>query len=274
MTGQVRVRCPAKVNRFLSVGPRDPSGFHSIRTLYEAVDLCDEMQIAPGGRDVVHCDCEVEGENTVTKALRLVREIVEVPPLEITIHKGIPPRSGLGGGSSDAAGLLRVLRRWNPEGFSPTTTHDIACAVGKDVPFFLVGGRALAEGYGEVLTPLEDGERRWLVIARPRIGVDTATAFSRLDAGPPLVLGEWAALQARPVNDFERVAPEESLELKRRMLELGATSALLCGSGSAVFGEFEGASQAREAHLALTNGARCWVARTLNRQESLWTSSS
>jgi 4-diphosphocytidyl-2-C-methyl-D-erythritol kinase len=260
------------VNRFLSVGPRDPSGFHPIRTLYEAVDLCDEMEIVPGDRDVVHCDCEVAGENTVAKALRLAREVIEVPPLEITIHKGIPPRSGLGGGSSDAAGLLRVLRRANPDGLSPATVHEIACAVGKDVAFFLVGGRARAEGYGELLTPLEDGDRKWLVIVRPGVGVDTATAFSLMDAGPPLVLGEWDALEARPVNDFERVAPAESLALKQRMLELGATTALLCGSGSAVFGEFEGESQAREACLTLAMGATCWVARTLTRQESLWMS--
>jgi 4-diphosphocytidyl-2-C-methyl-D-erythritol kinase len=240
--------------------------------LYEAVDLWDEMEIAPGDRDVVHCDCEVGGENTVTKALRLAREVIEVPPLEITIHKRIPPRSGLGGGSSDAAGLLRVLRRANADGLSLATTHEIACAVGKDVAFFLVGGRARAEGYGEVLTPLDDGEPQWLVIARPAVGVDTAKAFSQLDVGPPLVLCEWTALETRPVNDFERVAPAESLGLKQRLLELGATTALLCGSGSAVFGAFEGESQAQEARLALANGATCWVARTLTRQESLWTS--
>lgn len=272
MTGPTRVRCPAKVNRFLSVGPCDADGFHPVRTLYEAVGLWDELEILPSSATEVICSWNIPSENTLTKTLRFVRELIEVPPLKISLNKGIPPGSGMGGASSDAAGLLRALRRAYPHVLSDALMQEIAGAVGKDVPFFLVGGRARGEGYGEVLTPLEDREPQWLVIAWPEVTVSTPTAYQLLDASGPLELMEWEELEARPTNTFERVAPAQSLSLKRRLLELGANEALLTGSGSAVFGTFDDEEGARRARRELVDCRSSWVTRTLTRRESLWTS--
>jgi 4-diphosphocytidyl-2-C-methyl-D-erythritol kinase len=106
------VRCPAKVNTFLSVGPRDARGYHPLRTVFQAVGLFDEVSISTAPHDEIDCDWDgLPTENTLTKSLRLLRELAPIPPLHITLKKRIPSQAGLGGGSSDAAGVIRFARR-------------------------------------------------------------------------------------------------------------------------------------------------------------------
>lgn len=267
----VHALCPAKINSFLSVGPPDATGYHPLRTVFEAVSLSDELIVRAGsGADVFRCDHEgVPEANTVTRALRLAREFAEMPALHIELIKRIPLQSGLGGGSSDAAGLLRALDLLFPSRLTARDRHEIARAVGADVPFFLIGGRARAEGYGERLEPLPDGPRVTLAIGRPSVGVSTAEAFRTLDASTR----EWRAFPepGAPVyNDFEAIAPPECAALERVLRDAGARDACLCGSGSAVFGVFEDDAQA-EAGAAAARAAHCsaWVAHTLSRSESL-----
>lgn len=267
---RLRVLCPAKVNPFLSVGPPDGSGYHPIRTIYWTVGLFDELVVEPSARlEVVSDWQDLPRENTLTRALRYALELVSVPPLRICLHKRIPAQSGLGGGSSDAAGLIRALRRVSNGHLSERDAGEIARAVGKDVPFFLVGGAARGEGYGDVVSPLPDELRRWLVLAKPRIGCDTASAYARLDA----MEREWRPFPrgVEPHNDFQSVAPPESLTLLQRLRELGAGHALLCGSGSAVYGAFDRKHEAVHAAQALAQENPCWVevAPTLTRAESL-----
>ena len=269
------VRCPAKVNLFLSVGPRDEGGLHPLRTVYQAVGLYDELLVEEAGEDSFECDWpQLPADNTVTKALRLLRELVPLPPLRISLTKRIPAEAGLGGGSSDAAGMIRATRKMMPEHCSERFAHEVAAAVGADVPFFLVGGRAKGTGYGEIVEPLPDRDRRWLLIVKPEEGVATGSAYAALDGGvqvlrPAPQLTDWGDLELH--NDFERVAPCVCRELSDKMLELGADGALLCGSGSAVFGVFGSESEAMKAQDDM-QADRSWVAPTLNREESLWTS--
>lgn len=263
----------------LAVGSRDERGYHPIRTVFQAIDLCDELRIEPASRGAFHCDDpQVPLDNTVTKALRLASELVRLPALRIELIKRIPAESGLGGGSSDAAGLLRALAALTA--IDDDALLDIATAVGADVPFFLVGGRALGEGYGERLTPLDDGPVQWLVVVRPSVGVSTAEAYAKLDAQPDRPLPTAARDPHAFVNDFERVMPCDCEEWEDRLLVHGAIDALLCGSGSAVFGRFESEAAARAAaHLIGVEWTRSygpppplgpvWVTRTLTRSESL-----
>lgn len=264
----IHVRCPAKVNTFLAVGPPDPSGYHPLRTVFQAVSLFDTLIVQDQeGDDVIVCDwADLPAENTMTKALRLAREFAPIRGLRIELRKRIPAQSGLGGGSSDAAGLLRALDVLYPGHLDARDKHDIAAAVGADVPFFLVGGRARGEGYGERLAPLPDSAPIWMVLTRPEVGVSTQEAYRRLDAAPR----EWRAFPEEgcpPFNDFEVVAPPECHAAKRRLVELGAQAACLCGSGSAVYGEF--ASEEESARAAAAVGTRAWVVRTLGRAESV-----
>lgn len=262
------VPCPAKVNLFLAVGPRDSLGYHPLRTIFQAVNLCDTLEISVGAESSFLCDDpSVPVENTVTKALRSAAEVVTLPPLAITLRKVIPAESGLGGGSSDAAGLLRALAQLVE--FPVGEVERIALAVGADVPFFLCGGRAKAEGYGERLTPLPDRETEWFVIARPEVGCPTGEAYRRLDE----TSYEWREFPADDAlyNDFERVAPCECLDLIERLQVHGARDAALSGSGSTVFGRFstQSAAEAVKEKLAAEGVGRLWVARSLSRSESL-----
>ncbi|MBX3120419.1 MAG: 4-(cytidine 5'-diphospho)-2-C-methyl-D-erythritol kinase [Fimbriimonadaceae bacterium] len=269
----LRVLCPAKINTFLAVGPKDSIGYHPIRTIFQAVSLFDELLLAPStdGTTRIESDwSELPESNTMTKVLSLVREYVNVPPLHIHLTKRIPSESGLGGGSSDAAGLLRGIQELLGNPIGDSLLKDIAFAVGADVPFFLVGGRAQAEGYGEILTPLPDKPTTWIVIARPFEGCSTKEAYEQLDAK----VRPWREFPEGDelYNDFERVAPCGSLDLSERLQVLGASGAMMTGSGSAVFGEVESSEAAFGACEKLkAEGSASFVmaARTLGREESL-----
>jgi 4-diphosphocytidyl-2-C-methyl-D-erythritol kinase len=206
----------------------------------------------------------------VTKALRLVRELIPVPPLRIVLEKNIPAEAGLGGGSSDAGGLLRALRHFVSPGPEVSFLKDVAGAVGKDVPFFLMGGRARGEGYGELITPLPDPEPVWYVIVLPKgVSGSTKVAYAKLDE----LLFPFSEFPEEGVlyNDFERVASCESLEYLDMLLAYGASGALLTGSGAAVFGVFEERSAAQQAiyRLSQDSRVRTWLAPSLSREESL-----
>jgi 4-diphosphocytidyl-2-C-methyl-D-erythritol kinase len=235
------------------------------------VSLFDEIAVEPGdGQTTIECDWpHLPEDNTLSRTLRLCSEIVEIPPLRITLRKRIPPQSGLGGGSSNAAGLLRVLGHFHPVLKQGTVLPDISRAVGADVPFFLLGGRAKGEGYGDALTPLPELPTKWYVLAKPEIGCDTRAAYARLDESP-LPFREFAT-DDELYNDFERVAPMESLELKKALLQAGAFRALLCGSGSAVFGEFDSEGEAQMAARKLFEGGAEFAeaVRSLTADESV-----
>jgi 4-diphosphocytidyl-2-C-methyl-D-erythritol kinase len=267
----MRVRCPAKVNTFLSVGQRDSRGYHPLRTVFQAVGLFDDLAISTATEDVIVCDWSaLPADNTMTKALRLLRELAPIPPLHIELTKRIPSEAGLGGGSSDAAGIIRFARKNYSETVSERFAREVAIAVGVDVPFFLVGGCARGTGYGEVLELLPDLPTSWLLIVKPEESVSTAEAYSALDSSPRV----WKEFSDEPYNDFARVAPCVCGEIAERLQVHGASHALLCGSGSAVYGAFCDEASALKAkdRMAAEEFSDSWVAPTLTREESLWTS--
>lgn len=269
----MRVACPAKINTFLAVGPPDRSGYHPIRTVFQAVGLYDYLTITPSSTGVSHVTStwgELPEENTLTKVLRFCAELIDIPPLHVHLEKNIPSQAGLGGGSSDAAGLLRGLEAMLGS-FAVGHQQMVAEAVGADVSFFLVGGCARAEGYGEKIHPLPDPERHWVVIAKPSMGISTAEAYAKLDA----IEREWLPFPEDPYafhNDFERIMPCDLDDIREHLLVKKAKCAGLSGSGSAIFGLFEGQELAENASEALRRDMSVFVVPTLTRQESLWIS--
>ncbi|HRF60074.1 MAG TPA: 4-(cytidine 5'-diphospho)-2-C-methyl-D-erythritol kinase [Fimbriimonadaceae bacterium] len=259
----VRVRCPAKINRFLAVGPADEHGYHPIRTRFQAVGLFDDLVMSSAATGMFESNVPLPAENTVTRAIRLFSELVHTPPVKVGLTKRIPTQAGLGGGSSNAAGTLRALQTLTGGLVSDHGLWEIATAIGADVPFFLVGGEAMGEGYGERLTPLSDGPEAWIVLVHLGVGVSTPEAYRALDA--------WsrALRDDDGTNDFEVVAPTECLTAKAMLVEHGATQALLCGSGSSVFGAFPEQADARRAAEGLADRWRVDVVPTLTRVESL-----
>jgi 4-diphosphocytidyl-2-C-methyl-D-erythritol kinase len=257
------------VNTFLSVGPPDRRRYHPIRTIFQAVGLFDHLEMRLADRDEFECNVALPEDNTVFRTVRLLREVANVPPLALRLEKSIPSESGFGGGSSDAAGVIRGVLALVPQPVPEKELQFVASTVGADVPFFLVGGRAIGEGYGEILRPLPDPEPAWMVLARPEIGCSTPEMYAKLDS----VARQWAPLPEDldlAYNDFERVAPCECLELIDRLASLGARRAGLSGSGSGVWASFPTRGQAEEA-AALANAPHAWVAPLLTRRESLET---
>lgn len=262
------------------MGKKDAIGYHPIRTIFQAVGLFDELGVSlreaefpvqndmayhSVGNHLIGCDWrDFPAESTISKALRLAEEIAIVPPLLISLQKRIPAQSGLGGGSSNAASTLVALSRLGV-GILPHEVMDVAKAVGADVPFFLVGGRAKAEGYGEILTPLAPLPTETYVIARPQTGCETGPMYAALD-NLEFPWREFPSVDEL-YNDFERVAPCESLDLIDTLRTLGARDAGLSGSGSAVFGRFLASEKAEQAKNFLVERLDCqaWTAISLDR---------
>lgn len=268
---KIEARSPAKINLFLSVGPPELNGYHPIRTIFQAISLSDlvTMERSDTVDHVTSTWPDLPDDNTVTKALRLLREFGDVPPMRIHINKAIPAESGLGGGSSNAAAVLRHINSFSDVEFSSQILHEVAAAVGADVPFFLVGGRAKGEGFGDILTPLPDSEPLHLVVVRPNVSCSTGLAYKALDA----VSYPWLDFPTDETfyNDFERVMPCECDDYTEVLQLFGAKHAHLSGSGSAVYGIFESESNVAEAceRLATYRDIRFWPCRSLTRAESL-----
>ena len=234
----MKILCPAKLNLFLAVGPIDHRKYHPIRSIFQAISVYDELELTPSSALTFECDdSSVPAENTVTKACRLLMEVVDFPPVHAKLTKRIPSEAGLGGGSSDAAGVLRLSKQLMTMAMPLYEQKAIAKAIGADVTFFLTGGRAKVEGYGELVTKIPSPDPvEWYVVAQPADRCSTAEAYAKLDS----LSYEWRDFPAEDVlyNDFERAAPCGSLELMDRLLVHGAKDSGLTGSGSAVFGRF------------------------------------
>jgi 4-diphosphocytidyl-2-C-methyl-D-erythritol kinase len=278
------ILAPAKVNLALQVLGRRPDGYHDIDTLFQAVDLCDEVEVEVGGDRVV---VEVEGvdlgpqeKNLAYRAAqRFLRQAAVDSGARITLTKRIPLGAGLGGGSSDAAAVLRCLASLI-EGVDAYSLHVIAGELGSDVPFFL-GESPLARGRGrgEVLEPLPALPAADLVLVSPPVHVSTAEAYAELSATraegvqvarlpPSLALRRWPDLERVARNDFEPVIGAVYQEVPQALAALqaaGASVALMTGSGSTCFGLFADAPTARAAAEEIARGLRwrCRPVRTL-----------
>ena len=286
--GALRLEAPAKVNLLLRVLGRRPDGFHDLDTLFQAVDLCDEVLVERRGSGI---ELSVEGADlgpaTENLAYRAARTFLEAEGartavgVEVRLRKRIPAGAGLGGGSSDAAAVLRCLNRLAARPLPRSTLDEIGAYLGSDVPFFL-GGAALARGRGrgELLEALPALPVRHLVLVLPPVHVPTGAAYgalARLRQGrPPRDRRPWADggvsgwddVGAWAENDFEEVIPPAHAPVKRSLEALrgsGARPALLSGSGAACFGVFpdERRAEAAAAALSATLGWDALPVRTL-----------
>jgi len=268
---EVRVPAFAKINLRLEVLGKRPDNFHELRTIFQTISLKDELRFRstrkPGIELRILGNATLRSEpiekNLVYRAVDAVkRELGMVQGVSIELRKAIPAGRGMGGGSSDAAaaliGYLGLIRKQLPR----QRLFVIAAGLGADVPFFLEGGRALGIGKGDEIYPLPDIPKRHLLVVSPQaIRVPTPDAYRWLNApqltnsaGDPKLYGFCAlawSLQGGPLlNDFEEAVFQRHprlAEIKRDLLQKGATEALLAGSGSAVFGVFPSPVKARRA---------------------------
>jgi 4-diphosphocytidyl-2-C-methyl-D-erythritol kinase len=283
---------PAKVNLFLRVLHRRPDGFREIETLFQTISLADQVDVAirPGPRRVL---LDVAGAGDVPPpdlgpmeanlAWRAAMDFMERANVSASVHirlaKHIPAGAGLGGGSSDAAAVLRGLQALTD---SDVDLSSIGAGLGSDVPFFCCGSpTAIGRGRGELLTPLPPLPRVPLVVALPPVHMATARAYAALadSRGPDEVdphgggrllrstASSWEALRAMAENDFEALVRAEWEPVAASLDGLrgeGAVWALLSGSGAASFGVFPTEDRARLAAKRLTDSlgwpfVRAWT---------------
>ena len=261
---RVELVAPAKLNLSLRVLGRRPDGYHEIETLFQAIDLADEVTVELGGDGVA---LSVEGadlgppeDNLAVRAAVAYRIATGLREgVRISLRKRIPAGAGLGGGSSDAAAVLAGLAALVTDDDSGRL-RDLGANLGSDVPFFLASSPlALGRGRGERLTPLEPLPVADAVLVLPPVHVSTAAAYRALDAQP---LGRaaadappsptprsWDDVRARACNDFEASVAARHPEVARSLEALGgagARLAMLTGSGSACFGLFDDRGRAVE----------------------------
>jgi 4-diphosphocytidyl-2-C-methyl-D-erythritol kinase len=257
---------PAKVNLCLRIVGRRDDGYHLLDSVFAAVDLCDRItvevrDVLAGTRPVVemrcdHTDVPASSSNLAARAATAVlAERGLGAHVTITLEKRIPPGSGLGGGSGNAATVLRGLNALLALGVSDARLHALALRLGADVAFFLYGGLARVRGIGEHVEPLPPPDDLHVVLAIPPFGVSTAWAFGAYAAAGIAFSPEHAAVcvGARPetadlVNDLEAVVLGRYPQLaaiKRQMLAAGAETAVMSGSGSTIVGLAATAAAAR-----------------------------
>ncbi len=262
----------AKLNLTLDILRRRPDGYHELRMVMQSISLHDDVTVALAPGDDVRCRCGAglpqDGENLAARAARAFFAHGGAEPcgLDIDIVKRIPAQAGLGGGSADAAAVLRALRLLLRPDMEDGALERIGAAVGSDVPFCVRGGTALAEGRGEVLTSLPPAPRRCVLGCTPDFAISAPALYAGVRAdelrGRPDTEGMLSALErgdapgvtARVKNVFEEVLPPECaqvFEIKRALRRCGAEAAAMTGSGSAVFGLFRDEAAAGAAYAAL-----------------------
>ena len=260
------IECPAKVNLYLDVVGKRPDGYHDLVTVMAPVTLFDTISVEPARRDsleiVPHGAAPTGPLNSVMRALRALRRTRRVPPVRIRLKKRIPSAAGLGGASTDAAGLIRAADRRFSLGLDVPAMETILGSIGSDTAFFARGVTALCTGRGERVYPLSRAPSLELVIVWPGTENPTGEIFKRfndsltpdpskvLDFATVMAGGDPGRIGRSLVNRLEPAAFDWNPRLRKVLAALraaGMAGARMTGSGSAFFGVASDRKQADRA---------------------------
>jgi 4-diphosphocytidyl-2-C-methyl-D-erythritol kinase len=288
---EIRIPAFAKVNLRLDVLGKRADGYHELRTIFQTVSLHDTLRFRASRQPGIQLEIvgseqlsrEATERNLVFRAVEALRHELKIKPgVEIQLTKTIPAGRGLGGGSADAAAALFGYLQFTRKTLNSARLLAIAASLGADVPFFLLGGRALGAGKGDEIYPLADILKLTLLIVSPRdIHVPTPDAYRWLHAPQLASLTKaeaarklfqfctlcWSPQGAALSNDFEPAVFRHHPRLtriRRALLQAGASEALLAGSGSAVFGVFPSPAKARRAVVGFPHD-QTFVCETISR---------
>ncbi len=266
---------PAKLNLFLHVVGRRPDGYHALQSVFQFIDYCDRLDFQVTGNGVVRRATPVDGidpdsDLTVRAARALQRDSGCRLGADIHIQKHLPMAAGLGGGSSDAATTLMALNRLWGLDLPAARLARIGLSLGADVPVFVHGRAAWAEGVGEHLTPVDLPEP-WYVVLTPAVPIATKDVFGAPELTrncPPLTISDFLSGQGANVCEpvvrgrFPQVA--EALDALARF-----APSRLSGTGGSIFAAFSREEEAREVFAQLSPAWPGCVAKGLNRSPML-----
>lgn len=281
---EIKLKAMAKINLGLDVLRRRSDGYHDLRMIMQTVYLYDQIEIAektePGITVATNIGyLPVNEDNLVYKAAKLLMEEFGVAQgVHIRLKKYIPVAAGLAGGSSDAAAVLVGINRMFRLGLSKEELKKRGVKIGADVPYCIMRGTALAEGIGDVLTPLPAAPDMHVVLAKPPIHVSTGFVYTNLKADQlayhpdidaqtdAIRAGDGYAMAKLMGNVLETVTiPAYPVieEIKEEMKRAGALGAMMSGSGPTVFGLFDDAKKARATYEELRNGTLGTLAKNV-----------
>ncbi len=267
---------PAKLNLFLYITGRRPDGYHNLQTLFQFLDYGDELQIHADQSGRIQLLTPLAGvadeDNLIVRAANLLKQaalqsnrLSASAGAQIAIEKRLPMGGGIGGGSSDAATVLVALNHLWQTGFSTEELAAMGVTLGADVPVFVHGFAAFAQGVGEELQPADPAEK-WYLVAHPGVHISTPVVFGDPDLKRDTPARSLSTLLASPfANDCEAVVRKrfrEVDELVSWLLEYAPSR--LTGTGACVFAEFDTESAARQVLELAPNGVRGFVARGVN----------
>jgi len=283
------VRAPAKLNLTLEVLRKRPDGYHEVRSVLQAISLCDLLHFEESDGIRITSDLKgwSAGESLVSRAVALLREATGCSEgANIKIEKRVPLLSGLGGDSSDAAAALRGLNRLWKLNLTGERLHGLAARLGSDVAFFLHGGTALSEGRGEIVTPLPPLPESWVVLVLPDVPREpgkTAAMYRRLKPSH-YTDGKITEKLVRALREGRRISPSrlfntfENVAFAPRakprvyaehLVKLGAPRVHLAGSGPALFTLLNDKKRAEDLHARCRDqGMETYLVRTLTDGES------
>lgn len=268
MNDTVTLKALAKINLGLDVLGRRENGYHDVRMVMQTIYLYDNVTMEKTEEAGIQLECNlfylpVDETNIAYKAAKLLMDEFDIKEgVRIVLDKHIPVAAGLAGGSANAAAVLVGMNRLFSLGLSQQQLMERGVSLGADVPYCVMRGTVLAEGIGEVLTPLPPLPKCYVLIAKPGISVSTKTAYEKLDSQEisehPDIDGILEGLDKQDIykvassmgNVLETVTIGDYPiieEIKNVMKEEGALNAMMSGSGPTVFGIFDDKSKARQA---------------------------
>jgi len=261
---------PAKLNLWLHIIGRRPDGYHELETVFQFLDHGDQLSFALREDGVIRLHTEIEAvphdSNLIVRAARKLQEQSGSPlGADIWLTKVLPMGGGIGGGSSDAATTLLALAHLWQLDWDEDRLAALGLSLGADVPVFVRGHAAFAQGVGEQLTPV-DPEEPWYVVLVPQVSVSTVEIFSH-----PQLTRDSLPLKMRPVpegnsrNDCQPVVEQSYPEVRNALNSLGKfTEARLTGTGSCVFGAFPSKAEADKVLALLSVTQTGFVAKGSN----------
>lgn len=265
----------AKINLGLDVLRKREDGYHEVKMIMQTVGICDELIFEKTQDDQIRIESDTEKlpldeKNLIYKAARIFfEETGQAFGVTVYLKKRIPIAAGMAGGSADAAATFLALNEMAKTPLSERQLQQIALKAGADVPYCIIGGTALSEGIGEILTPLKRAPKTTLLIAKPDIDVSTAFVYRNLHADTlkehpdidgmrqAIEEGSLSGITDRMGNVLETVTiPIYPVigELKKACMEAGAVNALMSGSGPTVFAIFEEEKKAVRAAEMIKEG--------------------
>ncbi|WP_121615962.1 4-(cytidine 5'-diphospho)-2-C-methyl-D-erythritol kinase [Virgibacillus halodenitrificans] len=262
---------PAKINLSLDVLSKREDGYHNVEMIMTTIDLSDRVMLSEIAEDRIEVALESryvpsDERNLAYKAAKVFKDTYRIRKgVRINIEKSIPVSAGLGGGSTDAAAVLRGLNRLWSLNIPTEKLQEMGDMIGTDVPFCVQGKTAIATGRGEKIERLPSPPPGWVILAKPDIGVSSRTIFQRIDMKEISHPNTSQILRALNSGDFQLMCDyignsleaitmnlhPEVLRIKKAMVQAGASGVLMSGSGPTVYGLVEHHSKARRIYNSM-----------------------